>query len=302
MKSYALADQGSFFIERAPETRTSVPSLIKWTGSKRLLAPQIRSLFPAYTRYIEPFVGGGSLLYLSATPGSIASDVYRPLVELWSLLKKSPSAVTDDYAQQWQLLNRELDQLDPAALPEGATLPQYYYKVRERFNRTGNPLDLNFILRTCVNGIVRFNDKGEFNNSFHLSRRGMTPSRFAAAVRAWRPTLDAVTFQCCDYADTLRAARRGDLVYLDPPYANSKNRYAEDLDLARLFSELELLNTRGVSWALSFDGSRGGQDMLQPVPRELYRRHALISGGLSAVKRVLSGPLEEVQESLYLNF
>ena len=40
-------------------------------------------------------------------------------------------------------------------------------------------------MRTCVNGIVRFSKKGDFNNSFHLSRKGMLPPRFAKIVRDW---------------------------------------------------------------------------------------------------------------------
>ena len=302
MSIRASTSQVSLFEEQVEYESPSVPSLIKWTGSKRLLASCIRALFPEYSRYIEPFVGGGSLLYLAAVPGSIASDVYRPLIGLWKLLKDSPDTVVDNYAHQWNELKRELDALDPTSLPEGTTLPRYFYEVRNRFNRHGDPLDLNFILRTCVNGIVRFNEKGEFNNSFHLSRRGMTPTRFAKATSAWSSALAHVDFRCQDYAECLSEATHGDLVYLDPPYANSKNRYAEDLDLERLFTQLEALNVRGARWGLSFDGSRGDHDMVQSVPRELYRRHKLLSGGLSAVKRVLSGPLESVHESLYLNY
>lgn len=279
-----------------------MPSLIKWTGSKRSLAPRIFSFFPPYRRYLEPFLGGGSLLFLSAVPGSVASDVYGPLIGLWRLVRDTPEIVIKNYKHQWELLQRELDALDLSVLPEGEPLPRYFYEVRERFNSYSDPLDLNFILRTCVNGIVRFNDNGQFNNSFHLSRRGMTPDRFARAVEAWSPALRGIEINCCDYSETLALARTGDVVYLDPPYANSKNRYAEDLDLEKLFVQLERLNSSGVSWLLSFDGSRGETSLLQPVPRDLYKRHELLSGGLSAVKRVLSGPLEEVRESLYMNF
>lgn len=302
MSTRGLSDQHQLWDVGSISRGPTVPSLIKWTGSKRSLAARINSFFPPYKRYVEPFLGGGSLLYLSSVPGSLASDVYGPLIGLWRLLRDSPALVIENYKHQWELLQRELDTLEPSALPVGETLPRYYYEVRERFNKQFDPLDLNFILRTCVNGIVRFNDDGRFNNSFHLSRRGMTPSRFAHAVRAWSPALAGVELMCCDYAETLSQTREGDVVYLDPPYANSKNRYAEDLNLERLLTELERLNSRSVSWLLSFDGSRGDTNLLQEVPRELYQRHELLSGGLSAVKRVLSGPLEEVHESLYMNF
>lgn len=280
----------------------TVPSLIKWTGSKRYQATAIRRLMPTYRRYIEPFVGGGAILYSAAVPGSVAGDVYEPLIELWRFIQREPELVIEDYRTQWTALNDELSQLDLANLPEGDLAPAYFYRVRDRFNRTKSPLDLNFIMRTCVNGIVRFNSNGDFNNSFHLSRRGMEPKRFESVVRSWQEAIQGVNFVCQDYEMTLEDAGVGDFVYLDPPYAGNKQRYADDLALDRFFSVLDKLNNKGVKWALSFDGKRGENVLLHDVPKDLYCRHLLLSSGLSAVNKVLNGPIEAVEESLYLNF
>jgi len=285
----------------APETGP-VPSLIKWTGSKRSLAPHISRVMPPYRRYFEPFVGGGALLYMVAVPGSVASDIYRPLIELWSLIQTSPDEVIENYRAQSKTVNAELDGLDMNNLPQNERLPAYFYKVRDRFNRTNNPLDLNFIMRTCVNGIVRFNNKGEFNNSFHLSRRGMEPARFEKVVRSWQRAIEGVDFVCQDYAATLDRTEKGDFVYLDPPYAGNKQRYIGDLNLARFFADLEKLNTKEVKWALSFDGRRGDRNLIHDIPKSLYKRHTLLSSGNSAVNKVLNGPVETVEESLYLNY
>jgi DNA adenine methylase len=255
---------------------------------------------PKHRRYFEPFLGGGALLYLAASPGAVAGDVYGPLVALWRLVQQEPDVVIADYRRQWRALQKELDGLD--ATSAGQRLPRYYYRVRDRFNRAQSPLDLNFLLRTCVNGIVRFNDSGQFNNSFHLSRKGMTPERFAGIVQAWHARLQGVEFVCQDYEATVAAAGPDDYVYLDPPYAGSRQRYIEDLDLARLFGVLEGLNRRGVRWALSFDGRRGTKDLACEVPVSLYRRRLLLASGNSAVGKVLNGPVEAVEESLYLNY
>jgi DNA adenine methylase len=285
-----------------PPRARSIPSLIKWTGSKRSQAPAILRLLPPYRRYFEPFVGGGAMLFAAAVPGSVAGDIYRPLIELWRLIQSEPGRVVSNYREQWLAVNAELDALDMDNLPPNETLPAYFYKVRERFNRTQDPLDLNFIMRTCVNGIVRFNDKGAFNNSFHLSRRGMEPARFEKVVLTWQSAIKGVDFVCQDYEMTLEQSAKGDFVYLDPPYAGNKQRYAEDLNLERFFTALEGLNRKGVSWALSFDGRRGERNLIHDVPKEIYKRHALLSSGLSAVNKVLNGPVEAVEESLYLNY
>ncbi len=277
-----------------------IPSLVKWTGSKRGQAAAIVQHFPGHRRYFEPFLGGGAVLYLAARPGAVAGDAYGPLVGLWRLVQAEPGRVVADYLSQWEALQQELDRIDPAAAPPRSGLPRMFYRVRARFNEDHDPLDLAFLMRTCVNGIVRFNRAGGFNNSFHLSRRGMHPDRYARAVQAWHERLEGVELVCGDYADTLARAEAGDLAYLDPPYAASRQRYAADLDLDRFFGVLDDLNTRGVSWALSFDGRRAGRDLGVAVPRELYARRLLLDGGQSAVKRVLDGPLERVEESLYI--
>ena len=177
-----------------------------------------------------------------------------------------------DYAQQWNCLQEELDSLVETKFKRRSGIPEYYYHVRSRFNQEESPLDLNFLMRTCVNGIVRFNDDGEFNNSFHLSRRGMNPERFEKVVQEWHRVVKGVLFVCQDYEATLASAKRGDFVYLDPPYAGNHQRYVESLDLERFFGVLEDLNRRDVKWALSFDGIRGENDLTIDVPSSLFKR------------------------------
>ena len=269
---------------RAP----AVPSLIKWTGSKRSQAHRIAEEIPPHKRYFEPFLGGGALLYLQAHPGAVAGDIYGPLIGLWKIIQMEPGCVVEHYEQQWNALQDNL--------------PGHYYLVRDRFNRSPNPMDLNFLVRTCVNGIIRFNRTGKFNNSFHLSRKGMRPERFARIVMTWHDVIQGVEFVCCDYAEVLSETKRGDFVYLDPPYAGNNLRYTDNLDLNRFFEQLEVLNLRDVKWALSFDGWRGRHDLSKPIPRSIYKRRLLLPSGYSAIGKVLNGPIEPVYESLYLSF
>ncbi len=271
----------------SPSKTKTIPSIIKWTGSKRKQAGTILEHIPTHTRYVEPFLGGGAVLFFHTT-NSLASDIYQPLIDFWKLVQTNPSELIKNYKKQWESLQKDL--------------PDYYYVVRDRFNKSKDPNDLNFLLRTCVNGIVRFNDKGEFNNSFHLSRKGMTPELFQKNVMAWSNKLKDVQFECCDYEVTLKKCKKDDFVYMDPPYAGSKNRYINDLDVQRFLENLEYLNKKSIKWALSFDGSRGSTDLSFDLPNDLYKRKILISNGHSAVHRVLNGPLEEVHESLYLNY
>ena len=269
-------------------SHNSVPSLLKWTGSKRSQAARIAAYAPAFDRYYEPFIGGGALLYLLAKPGAVAADIYAPLTAFWTMVRDEPERLIADYARQWEALQKDL--------------PGYFYLVRDRYNASHQPEDLNFLMRTCVNGIVRFSKKGDFNNSFHLSRKGMSPHRFAGIVRSWTIKLRKVEVRHGDFEQTVDDAKAGDFVYLDPPYAGNKQRYINDLDVTRFYEVLDRLNQRGVRWALSFDGARGDTVYDYTIPNGVYQRKVLLDSGHSAVSKVLNGPVEMVTESLYLNY
>ena len=107
---------------------------------------------------------------------------------------------------------------------------------------------------------------------------------------------------CQDYTQTLATAGKDDFIYFDPPYAGNNQRYIENLNLERFFDTLESLNQRGVKWALSFDGKRGSKDLTHNVPKTLFKRQLYLTSGYSAVNKVLNGPIEQVTESIYLNY
>jgi len=264
------------------------PSAIKWSGGKRRCARVIAAILPPAKCYYEPFLGGASVLYCRNDSQSVASDLYAPLVDFWRLVKDDPQGLVENYEIQWLRLQKDF--------------PGYFYSVRDRFNTAPNGHDLCFLSRTCVNGIIRFNDSGMFNNSFHLSRKGMEPGRFKRAIFQWSERLRSVTLRCCDYSEAVENADKGDLIYMDPPYAGSRQRYIDGLDTKRLLDTLDRLNKRGIRWALSFDGARGKTDYTFPMPRKLYKREINLEMGFSAVTKVLNGASEHVVEKLYLNF
>jgi len=285
--SARLPDKKSDKTKDQSSTR-DIPSLIKWTGSKRSQAARILAHIPPFERYFEPFLGGGALLFLIRAKQSFASDIYQPLIDFWKLVQNNPEVIVAAYKKDWQQLQKDL--------------PGYFYKVRDRFNTNPNPLDLCFLARTCVNGIIRFNKAGKFNNSFHLSRKGMEPERFERIVIDWHVRIRNTVFRCSDFEELLEDTKRGDFVYLDPPYAGSKNRFIANIEQDRLCRVLDRLSNRGVKWAMSFDGTRGDADLRAPLPEGLYKRHLFLSIGHSHVKNVLSGDIQQVHESLYLNY
>jgi DNA adenine methylase len=153
----------------------------------------------------------------------------------------------------------------------------YYFKVRDDFNRCQDPYLFFFLLRTCRTGLVRFNQAGEFNSGFHDSRPGMSPERVESLVARWRQRLDEknVHFFKRDYRGV--ASKTGDLLYLDPPYQNETNRYYSGLiDFTGLFKWLR--HQRG-DHLLLLNGFLGDDDRTISVPADLYDEHVQIKNG-----------------------
>lgn len=263
--------------------------VIKWSGSKRSQAETIIALMPkAYNCYYEPFVGGGSIMYAATPKQGICGDICKPLIDLWNEIKTNPMELSESYSKMWKRLQSE-----------GYLV---YYDIRDDFNKTHSAKDLLFLSRTCVNGLIRFNANGDFNNSFHLSRPGIHPDKLWQIILEWSLRIQGVSFMCDDYRQTTNTATEGDFVYLDPPYFHTKGRYYGTISYDDFLDYLDSLNRRGVKYILSFDGKRGGKDYTVSLPSKLYKHHEYIESGNSTFKKIMDKEQEKVLESVYLNY
>lgn len=263
--------------------------VIKWSGGKRSQAKIIMSFVDcSFNTWHEPFVGGGSLLQWIWPGKAICGDICEPLIAFWNLVKDEPGYLADAYRKRWQKLQ-----------DEGYTA---YYAIRNSFNENHNPEDLLFLSRTCVNGLIRFNSQGYFNNSFHHTRKGIEPGRLEKIIQAWSKIIHNMSFIYRDYAESIDDMKVGDIVYLDPPYFHTVGRYYGGIDTERFFSFLDRLNSLDIRWMLSFDGKRGNKTYEVEFPKGLARRHVMIPSGNSSFRKVINQKIEPVTESLYLNW
>ena len=267
----------------------SYPAVIKWSGSKRPVAKQLaKYIFPGET-YFEPFLGGGAMMPYSLCKKGMASDIIPELIDLWNAIKYTPEQVADEYHTRWTYLQKNG--------------PCVYYDIRERFNKSRDCHDFLFLTRTCVNGLIRYNSNGDFNNSFHLSRPGINPDSLRKIIEEWSVIIAKFEFKKCDYRELLSDVKKGDFVFLDPPYGGTKGRYTRTpFDLNDFFSELERLNSIGANWMLTFDGKAGDRQYTYALPEDIYRHKFAIHTGNSAFTKVMNSRKDSIQESVYLNF
>ena len=162
--------------------------------------------------WIEPFLGSGVVALNVAPKRALLADSNPHIIGFYQAIKDGviDGAVTREF------LEREGRQLSLHG-------QDHYYLVRKRFNSEASPLDFLFLNRSCFNGIIRFNRRGEFNVPF-----GHKPNRFAPAyvtkivnqVNRFQAATKLFdwSFACQDFKVTLRQATNRDFIYCDPPY------------------------------------------------------------------------------------
>lgn len=264
----------------ATDVRTVRPfktQLLKWVGNKQKVAHEIAAYFPTdYRSYHEPFLGSGGVLATFAPHRAIGADVFPPLVEIWSTLRQDPDLLVRWYRSRWERMAR-------------GDKVEIYEQIKAAYNKRPNGADLLFLCRSCYGGVVRFRQSDGYMSTPCGVHHPIPPEAFERRVGEWRRRIGHAEFLCMDFEESLDAARTGDIVYCDPPYAHSQSILygAQAFSLDRLWSAIDRCKRRGVAVALSIDGTkRSGRHTCDlEIPSDLFAREVFISCGRSMLRR-----------------
>jgi len=260
-----------------PNVRPFRLQLLKWIGNKQRFAHEIISYFPArFDVYYEPFLGSGAVLGTLAPKKAFASDVFRPLMEIWATLRESPEQLKSWYTARWQTIKRR-GKVDA------------YENVKASYNASPNGADLLFLCRSCYGGVVRFRQADGYMSTPCGVHAPIHPDSFAKRVDEWCKRVAGTTFVVLDFEESMNRAQKGSVVYCDPPYSFTQRILygAQAFGLERLFEAIARCKHRGVHVALSIDGSKKSGDLLcnVPIPKGLFEREALVNCGRSMLRR-----------------
>ena len=189
---------------------------IKWAGGKGQLIPQIIRLIPTkFSRYFEPFLGGGAVFFQLASldRNAFLSDINYELINAYKVIKN------------------HVEELIPALIyhqNEYNKYPKkYYYHLRDstgvmnKINKAARFIALN---KTCYNGLYRVNKNGLFNVPIGRYKNPIICD--ADNLRKMSVVLkrSGSYLGVSDYKKILvEKAERDDFVYLDPPFYPSSN-------------------------------------------------------------------------------
>lgn len=244
---------------------------IKWVGGKSQLLTQLDALLPIdfsnweNVTYIEPFVGGGAMLFhmLLEHPNithAVINDINPDLTTCYRVVRDEPrpliAALKEMQREYYSLTNEESRRM-------------YYMEKRLRFNTKAldpieNTMLFFFLNRTCFNGLYRVNKNGLFNVPFGKYDNPTICDENTILADSF--LLQNVEILTGDFKETIKHANAPELFYFDPPYrplsnTSSFNDYAKeafnDDAQVRLKEFCDEVNQAGFSFMLSNSDCKG---------------------------------------------
>jgi DNA adenine methylase len=162
---------------------------------------------------------------------SVLVDTCKPLISFYEAIKREPDSVHD-----------ELEHLKGLEFGE-----ETFSRIKQEWS--GHDFGVKFAARLiylnklCYNGLFRLNKKLKFNVAWGKKKKlpsfpSLNEFRYAASV------LGRTKLYHRDYSRILRATHAGDVVYADPPYWGTYDRYAGGAFKEREHRKLALMLRR----------------------------------------------------------
>ena len=223
-----------------------ITRFLRYPGGKRRILTFLMQHLPCAEdikgRYLEPFVGSGAVFFSLSPRKAILSDINPDLIDLLLGIQKFPQDVWKIYQSfgssksDYQMIRGDM------------TLES----IQERAAR------VLYLSRTCFKGMWRTNKQGQFNVGYGGEDRRwvINEHNLIDVSKALKPA----RIKCVDFEKTVRQAKAGDFIFLDPPYKPgykyaTNDHYGDkafDLDdQRRLANALRWASENKISWAMT---------------------------------------------------
>lgn len=217
----------------------SVLPFLKWAGGKRWLVPHLEKIIEKkkFSRYFEPFLGGGAVFFSISPDSAILSDVNEDLINCYVAIKSDWREVRDRLREHHDMHSKD-----------------YYYYIRD-LNSSDDCFDnaarFIYLNRTCWNGLYRVNMSGKFNVPIGTKSNVIMETDNFDLIAEKLKNAQLISI---DFERVVDMAGDGDLLFADPPYTVKHNnngfvKYNEKIfswsDQVRLSAALNRAKNRG---------------------------------------------------------
>lgn len=222
--------------------KTIYKSPLNFIGSKEKLIPVLLEHFPKDVKtFYDVFAGGLSVTVNCDYENIVSNDIIGPMIGFYEII------------QQHGNVEDLIEMVKTSAISK--TDQDEYNRVRAEFNENQNPYWFFALVSSCMNNMMRFNKKLEFNQSF--GKRTVNKNTIAR-LRDYHRIIHEkdIMFTNYDYKEFLTKLDigPGDFVYLDPPYFiadSGYNRYWSWDNEFLMYSMLNMLDANGVRFVMS---------------------------------------------------
>lgn len=242
---------------------------VKWVGGKRQLLKEIDQHLPyKFSKYYEPFIGGGAVLFHNQPKNAVINDYNEELINLYNTIKTSPDELIEDLKKH---INEEKYFYKIRAIDRNKD----EYRVLSNIQRASRIIFLN---KTCYNGLFRVNSSGEFNSPFGRYKAPNIVNDITIRAVSNYLLKNDIKILNGDYEKSLLHIRKGSFVYFDPPYdpisesasftGYTKGGFDRE-EQERLKNICDRLDKKGVKFLLSNSSTN--------FIRDLYQDYEIIS-------------------------
>ena len=279
-----------------------VRSPLFYVGDKYKIINEIKKHFPQNIhRFVEPFVGGGSVFMNTDAQEFLLNDIDRNIIEIHKMLCGYASnkdffyKKVDSIVEQYGLSCSYKKDIVPKELKKDFVKTFYarfnktgYEKMRFDYNHSSSRsvLMLYMLLIYGFNRMIRFNRSGDFN--LPVGNVDLNQNTIKALDDYFHlTTIKKPQWYNLDFEDFIVQIdlTRDDLIYLDPPYLitfSEYNKYWNEETENRLLNLLNDLNNNNIHFAISnVTHYKGKENNLFLKWSQQYNSHPIKSNYIS---------------------
>lgn len=190
-----------------------VKPILKWVGGKRQLLDEIEQRLPKeISYYVEPFVGGGAVLFDQQPQHARINDYNEELINVYMVVRDNP----DELIEELAVHEKKNEQLGS----------EWFYHVRgldrepgfDELSSVEKAARIIYLNKTCFNGLFRVNSAGQLNVPYgRYKHPNIVNAVGIKALHKYFSKAD-IDMRQGDFAESLKDLPKGAFVYLDPPY------------------------------------------------------------------------------------
>ena len=235
-------------------------TFIKWSGNK---SKHLRHIIPhipkEYNTYYEPFVGSGALFLHLQPQKWVINDLNKDLINCWKSVKHEPEIIIDIFkifGQKFKPMSKE------RKLEYCRNITTYLDKMSYDVDRAS----MYMLMKYCVYmGNLLIDSKFYFTGlDLHISIQNrcffLETNNYdnLNRVSEYLNNSNGIILNK-DYKEILKKAKKGDFIFLDPPYIEehdyqfnyNKEEILDNKFLVDLYNEVKKLDKKQVKWLMT---------------------------------------------------